>query len=229
MDIDIFTFSDESGVFDYKHNNHYVFGGLIILGKPTKDDIIRKYRAAESVIAPHYPKGMELKASNISCSHRAKLFRSLNKVYKFGVVINQNLVHKQIFSSKKSKQRYLDYAYKMGVKNALVCMMNSGIFSSDDVRNMFFYVDEHTTATDGRYELREGLLQEFKEGTFNYLYQKFFPPIFPNMNSLDLQYCNSKKNTLVRAADIVANRVFHEVESGNDPAIRDNLFINILP
>lgn len=35
--------------------------------------------------------------------------------------------------------------------------------------------------TDGRYELRENLLNEFKIGTFNSNYKSFFPPIFPNL------------------------------------------------
>lgn len=40
--------------------------------------------------------------------------------------------------------------------------------------NVFVYNDEHTTATNGRYELREGLEQEFKLGTYNMRYDKFF-------------------------------------------------------
>lgn len=31
--MDIFVYSDESGVFDVKHNDYFVFGGLILLGK----------------------------------------------------------------------------------------------------------------------------------------------------------------------------------------------------
>lgn len=227
--MDIYFYSDESGVFDYVHNDYYVFGGIILLGKEAKDSCERLYRKAESCIAPNYTKGIELKASVVSTSDRGKLFRSLNKYHKFGVVIKQADVNKEIFSNKKSKQRFLDYAYKLGAKNALQCMMARKIFSPKDVDNLFFYVDEHTTATDGRYELREGLLQEFKEGTFNYNFQKFFEPIFPDMNSLNLQYCNSAKQTLVRSADVIANRIYHEVITGNNPEIRDNLYIKHLP
>lgn len=167
MDIDIFVYSDESGVFDYLHNEFFVFGGIITLGKEEKDGLIRLYKKAESSIATKYEEGKELKASAITTSQRAKLFRSMNKANKFGVVIKQSMVHKEIFNNKKSKQRYLDFAYKVGVKNALQQMMNKGLFSASDVNNIHFYVDEHTTATDGLYELREALLQEFKEGTFN--------------------------------------------------------------
>ena len=108
-------------------------------------------------------------------------------------------------------------------------MMNRGIINASEVRNIFFFVDEHTTATDGRYELQEGLLQELKEGTINFAYNTFFKPILPSMNMLTVSFCNSKKNTLVRAADIIANRIYHEVVSGNDPHIRSNLYIKHLP
>lgn len=229
MDLNIFVYSDESGVFDYIHNEYYVFGGLITLGKKDREDLMRLYRNAESAIAPNYKEGMELKASNISTKHRAKLFRSLNSAYKFGVVIKQGKIRKEIFANKKSKQRYLDYAYKIGVKNALVQMINSDELKASDVRNIHFYVDEHTTATNGRYELREALLQEFKFGTFNWDYNIFYKPLFPTLDDVQLDYCNSSKTALVRAADIIANRIYHEVLEGNNPVLRDNMYIKFLP
>ena len=227
--MDIYVYSDESGVFDFVHNKYYVYGGLILLGKDEKEALERKYKIAEKAIAHYYPQGIELKASAIKPGHRAKLFKSANNYYKFAVVIDQNRVRKEIFNNKKTKQRFLDYAYKMGVKNALLKILELGAIQKDEVCNMYFFVDEHTTATDGRYELRESLLQEFKEGTFNMNYQLFYEPIFPDLNGLDLIYCNSAKKTLVRTSDIIANRIYHEVITGNDPCIRDNLFIKYLP
>lgn len=41
--MDIFVYSDESGVFDVDHNDIFVFGGIILLGKGAKDDCARKY------------------------------------------------------------------------------------------------------------------------------------------------------------------------------------------
>lgn len=92
MATDIFVFSDESGVFDYLHNEYYIFGGLILIGKDAKDDFIRQYKNSEKAIAHHYPEDMELKASNLSPSDRAKLFRSINQIDKFGVVIKQSKI-----------------------------------------------------------------------------------------------------------------------------------------
>uniref|UniRef100_N2ACE1 Uncharacterized protein n=1 Tax=Eubacterium plexicaudatum ASF492 TaxID=1235802 RepID=N2ACE1_9FIRM len=56
--------------------------------------------------------------------------------------------------------------------------------------------------------LREGLEQEFKLGTYNMQYEKFFPPLFETMKGIRLEFCDSKKVTLIRAADIVANRIY---------------------
>ena len=94
---------------------------------------------------------------------------------------------------------------------------------------MKIHVDEHTTATNGRYELREGLEQEFKIGTFNMKYDKFFPPLFPNMKSLDLDYCNSAKVTLIRAADIVANKIYFETINNRYDNLCEKVHMTILP
>lgn len=41
--MDLFVYSDESGVFDYKHNKIFTFGGLIFIGKEQKDIATRKF------------------------------------------------------------------------------------------------------------------------------------------------------------------------------------------
>lgn len=110
--------------------------------------------------------------------------------------------------SKKDKQRYLDYAYKVGLKKALQRLIREGRIKPDEIETIHIYNDEHSTATNGRYELREGLEQEFKLGTYNLRYDKFFPPVFEKMKGIELWFCDSDKVTLIRAADIVANRIY---------------------
>ncbi len=206
--MDLFIYSDESGVFDKAHNEIFVYGGLIFLGKQQKDEYIRRYLTAEKVLRGKHTDGGELKASRISNKEKGKLYRSVGGAIKFGVIVNQKNVLDRIFSSKKDKQRYLDYAYKIGLKRALQQLINAGVIGKR-VDNIFLYNDEHSTATNGRYELREGLEQEFKLGTYNMQYDKFFPPLFEAMQGLHLEFCDSKKVTLIRAADIVANRIYY--------------------
>ena len=229
--MDIYVYSDESGVFDYLHNDYFVFGGVLFFSKEEKDNMERKFIHAENCIRnkENIDKNVELKAFNLSNKNKGKLFRSLNNCYKFGVVVNQRRVLEQIFDNKKSKQRYLDYAFKIGLKKMIVHLLDTNKIIKKQINNINIFVDEHTTATNGCYELREGLLNEFKYGTFNYEWDKFFEPIFPNLSDLKVSFCDSKSKPLVRAADIIANRIFYLKTSGIPINLNNNLFITYLP
>ncbi len=209
--MNIYVYSDESGVFDKEHNDVFVFAGLIILGSESKEMWSRKYSAVEKITRKNegLSSDCELKASKITNKAKGKLFRSLNDCEKFCGIINQERVLDQIFTSKKDKQRYLDYAHKITVKRAFERLIKNGKITPESVERLYFYIDEHTTATNGRYELKEGLEQEFKFGTYNWRYDKYFPPIFPNTKEVNLEFCNSKSKLLIRASDIVANKVFY--------------------
>lgn len=226
--MNIFVYSDESGVFDKKHNNFFVFGGLIILGKESKEEWTRRYIAAEKAIKDKYEDGVELKAALISNKDKHKIIRSLNNCYKFGVIIDQQKILGRIFQSKKDKQRYLDYAYKIALKRALEHMIQDNLISKDSVENIYVSVDEHTTATNGRYELREGLEQEFKNGTYNYNYGFFYEPLFSSLNRVELSFCNSAVKPLIRAADLVANNIYYAARHNISPD-KEKLYITRLP
>lgn len=213
--MDIYVYSDESGVFDKRHNDVYVFGGIIFLTKEQKDECARKYSHAERIVreSGKYEKNCEIKACTITSRQKYGLFRSLNQYYKFGAVVYEQNVIDNIFSHKKSKQRYLDYVYKIALKRAFQDLIKQNIVFPSQVENIYIFADEHTTATNGRYELREALEQEFKVGTFNYEFSVFHEPIFTNLRSVHLEFCNSQSKTLVRAADIIANNLFHAAVS----------------
>ncbi len=185
--MEIFVYSDESGTFDKIHNEYFVFGGVILLGSEMRNNELRKFLNAEKTIrkSGSYSKCAELKACRITNAEKGKLFRSLNHCIRFGVVIRQRNILDRIFSGKKDKQRYLDYAYKIGLKRCFEKLIEEKIINANDVTSIKIYADEHTTATNGRYELREGLEQELKNGTFNYNYDKFFPPVFRNLKEIN--------------------------------------------
>lgn len=227
--MDIYIYSDESGVLDKVHNDYFVYAGLIFLSKEEKEVCVRRYRAAEKAIANHYQKNAELKGSFINNKDKGKLFRSLNNYLKFAVAIKQNKLLDSIFYDKKSKQRYLDFAFKICLKKVFLKLQRKNIIDFENVNNMHIYVDEHTTATNGRYELREALIQEFKTGTHNWNFNTYFPPIFPNLKELTVDYCNSEKTTLVRASDIIANRVYFSAMKKIDMSEIKNLYIIKLP
>lgn len=230
--MNIFVYSDESGVFDKIHNEYFVFGGLIFLDKESRDICARKYSKAENDVkrSNKMDENQEAKASALSNKYKAKLYRSLNNVIRFGVVIEQEKVNDNIWNAKKSKQRYLDYAYKIAVKRCFEHLIREGRITPQEVENIYFFVDEHTTATNGTYELLQSLEQEFKYGIFNPDWAKFYPPIFPTVKTVTLKYCNSCQNTLVRAADVVANRIFYNARIDPDyKSSANNLYVIRLP
>ena len=215
--MDIFVYSDESGVFDKVHNQYFVFGGLMFLSKTDKDNMNRKYIAAEKAIraSNRFKKSDELKASLISNKEKGKLYRSINNVEKFGIVVQQKLLNDKTFANKKTKQRYLDWVYKYAVKQKFNDLISQQKIIPKEVKRIHFFIDEHTTATNGKYELKESLEQEFKNGNMNFEYQTFHPPLFENLVAVDLHFCNSNVNTLIRASDIVANKLYYHIYSNS--------------
>ena len=229
--MDIYVYSDESGVFDYKHNDIFVFGGILFYSKEQRDVCARKYIHVERIIRKNgnYQCGQELKATAVTLSDKGKLFRSVAQYQRFGIVISQNLLLKSIFNTKKDKQRNLDFAYKIGLKRLFEHLMRDGILSADDVNNIYISVDEHTTATNGIYELREAIEREFKCGTHNWNYSTYFPPIFTSLQNVTVSFCNSAKKPLIRSADIIANRLYYVACNKPDDLHKQGIFVVELP
>lgn len=230
--MDIFVYSDESGVFDKKHNDIYVYGGVVFLSKDDKDNCGRKYLSAERCIRKSLSMDnvAEIKAANSSNKNKSKLYRSLNDVIKFAVVVNQKYIRDEIFLDKKTKQRYLDYAFKRGIKNCFQHLIHKELIDPSSVHDLIFFADEHSTATNGRYELRESLEQEFKLGTYSNNWSNFHKPLFPGMSGVHMDFCDSANTTLVRAADIVANHVYYKALTGEQLYnMPNNLYVMLLP
>lgn len=63
----------------------------------------------------------------------------MNGAIRFGVIVNQKKVLDRIFQSKKDKQRYLDYVYKIGLKNCDSSKV-SLIRAADIVANRIYFM-----------------------------------------------------------------------------------------
>lgn len=207
--MNLYVYSDESGVFDKKHERYFVFGGIIFLSKEEKDEQSRIFLNIERQIASKNNIEGEVKSSKIKSNSKRRLYRSLKKGYKFALVVKQQQIYDEIFNHKKDKQRYLDFAYKMALKKCLERMITEKVISRDCVDNIYVFCDEHNTATSGIYELKESLESELKRGTFNYNYSIRFPPTFNKIKSVSVKYCDSKANVFIRMADIISNYVYH--------------------
>lgn len=228
--MDIYIYSDESGVFDNKNNEYYVYGGVVFLSKKERDIEILKYKKLEEQIKTSTKETGELKASKLKGKHKYKIMKATNNVLKFGVIINQNKIHERIYADKKDKQRYLDYAYKIGLKSYFKKLISENKINEYEVKNIYIFVDEHTTATNGKYEFREGLIQEFKRGTFNSSYDIFFEPIFKNLKTLDVKHCKSEKVPMIRLADMTSNYIYTILVKNLDiESLKEKIHIKFLP
>ena len=230
--MDLYIYSDESGTFDAWHNDYFIFGGIICIGDKERQIASRKFAHVEQVLRDNVPKCKnmgELKASKLPKKCKSGVYRSLKSLHRFAVVIHQKRLNKNIFENRKHKQRYLDFAYKMVLKKCLEWMIRSKIIGNN-IENIFVYADEHSTCTDAIYELKEALLNEFKNGTFNSNYEIFYQPIFKNLKRVEVRYCDSKKVCLVRASDIIANHFLHRAwEGGGVMQPEANAFIFSMP
>lgn len=63
----------------------------------------------------------------------------MNGAIRFGVIVNQKKVLDRIFQSKKDKQRYLDYVYKIELKNCDSSKV-SLIRAADIVANRIYFM-----------------------------------------------------------------------------------------
>lgn len=232
--MNLYFYTDESGTFDCVRGKYFVYGGILFLDAERRENFARKYKAVEDAVRKdsEISDEAELKACALSVDDRRRLFRASNNEFRFGVIVHiQNLrIREKIAHNKREKQRYLDYAFKICVRRYLEYLIAKGIIIPDDVTNLHFYIDQHTTATNGRYELEEALLKEFLSGTTNFTYDCFFPPLFLNAGSLKVTYCDSKHIALIRSADIIANRIYQKLRNGSICLDKqDNFHIITLP
>jgi len=176
--MEIFVYSDESGTFDCHTGQYFVYGGIVYLSSEAMQDSARRYQAVENQIRQQNDvlQSSELKASILLYKEANRLFKVTNREYRFGVVIEipRLRIREQIADDKKARQRYIDYAYKIAVKRFFKELIRNGAIDPQAVKTVHFFVDQHTTATSGIYELREGLEQELIHGTYNFESQAFF-------------------------------------------------------
>lgn len=209
----LYVFADESGVFDHAHNELFVYGGIIVLGKHNYDAIVNRHQSLERRLRREdqsLRNVPEIKAAYLNLKQRKRLFNlQVPQCVRFGVVIDQQKVYEQIYQTKQDKQRFLDYALKRGIKHAIESADTSGLIPKKEINCISIVVDEHSTATSGKYTFEETIDEEFRRGTYSPNYDMSFPPLFSlNFPRIPVAYCDSKKVVGVRIADITANWIY---------------------
>ncbi len=211
----VYVYSDESGVFDKFHKDYFVYAGIAVIGQDNVSILARSYLNAEKNLRKSckYKELPELKASKLENDDKRKLYRIIKDCYKFIVVVRLKELQDERFCNRLSQQRYLDYAYKRGLKNLLRNMAKNGELDLSQEFEIRCYIDEHNIATNGKYDLGSSIYTEFKRGL--YLPNFEIKPIATGLRDVSTTYCNSETNTLVRASDILANRALFEARNGS--------------
>lgn len=80
--------------------------------------------------------------------------------------------------------------------------------SRDEDITISIYIDEQLTATNGYYDLRDSIMEELQHGIMNFDYGITHPHVFNSNVSVKIQYCDSSRNYMIQASDILANRIW---------------------
>ena len=84
-----------------------------------------------------------MRANILNGKQKYKIMNATSNIIKFGIIINQKEIHKKIFADKKDKQRYLDYAYKIGIKDCFKKLIAERRIKKDEVENIYVSSAEH--------------------------------------------------------------------------------------
>ena len=99
-----------------------------------------------------------------------------------------------LFKNKRAKERYLNNLYKAVIENEFQELIVQRKIKPNDVEQINFYIDTCFMTIAGQKELREMLERELRQ-------------LFSNLRKIKIEYCNSKSNSLIRASDVIANRI----------------------
>ena len=223
-------FSDESGVFDCKHHEWFVYAGIIVVGKHEMDSLARRYIAIEKNLRknPKYRNVSEFKGAFLDDISRRKLLAVFSETMKFAVAIRQRkLDYARVFSNTKSKQDYLDFAYRVVLRRAFEDMVARGSLFPEDEFNLFINEDNRLVTSDSLHRKEEMIFKEFREGTYKSRFGMFSPPLFSNIQKVEISLRNSDRSTLIRGADIIANTVYTSIFKGFLDTLQDDSLFHI--
>lgn len=207
MSQEVFIYLDDSGTLhDRSEGQYFVYAGYFFLSKKEKDAALAKYRSAVKKVNPDTDK--ELKAFGTLGKTKRFLNSALKDCESFSCVVDKKRVYPSIMASKKSIHRYKDYCIKRVAKAKIINLINRKLINPEEPIVIRLFIDNQPTSTDGIYNLRESIKEEFSAGIANFDYGTFHEPIFKNTVVVHTKFCDSKQHFLIQASDLLANSVF---------------------
>ncbi len=208
---EIFFYLDDSGVLHKNAEERYfVYAGYVFLSKKEKDSALAKYRWAVRKVKrdDDGEKDDEIKAFRAKIKTKRFLVTQLKNFESVSCIVDKSRVYESILSAKKSIHRYKDYCIKRAAKAKLEDLICRGVIDPSVETKVRFFIDNQPTSTDGVYNLRESIREEFRNGIANFDYGSMYPPIFRGKLEICTTFCDSKKHYLIQASDMLANNIF---------------------
>jgi len=221
------VYLDDSGVL---HKNaagqFFIYAGYIFLSKKEKDAALANYRsAARQVRQSLRIASQEAKAYVLSGKQKRFLNSRLAQYESFSCVVDKTRVYESILNNKKSIHRYKDYCLKRASKNKIRDLINRGLVDPTLPTAIRFFIDNQPTSTDGIYNLRESIREEFQNGIANFDYGIRYDALFSGPVQIFTTFCDSSKNFLIQASDILANSLFTKYNFGRSFEIPHSHYI----
>lgn len=218
---EIIFFFDDSGVLHKKEvSGYFVYAGYVFTNREELLSARRRYVHANKKLKERLGRKDELKAAKLERKHRRALLTPVRQYDSVAVAVNIKKVYDYILADKKSICRYKDYIIKRCVKNKLKRLIANGRINPDDDITVSIYIDEQLTGTNGYYDLRDSIREELRYGIVNFDYGTRHESLFDKDVIVNIFYCDSSKNYMIQASDILANRIWTSFKC-NKPELRD--------
>ena len=213
---EVIFFFDDSGVLHRNEpSGYFVYAGYVFTDRTELESAKRKYIHANKEIKRSLGRNDELKAFNLQAKHKRALYNSVREYDSVAVVVDISRVYNYILEDKKSICRYKDYVLKRCVKNKLKKLITDGKITKDEDIKISIFVDEQLTATNGYYDLRDSIIEELRYGIINFDYGVRHSHVFDSNVHVEIQYCDSSRNYMIQASDILANRIWKSYQTNN--------------
>lgn len=218
---EVFFFFDDSGILHSKEKSgFFVYAGFSFLNRQDLDTAKRKYINANKKLKNILERKDELKAFGLEAKHKRALYNSVKEFDSVAVAVNISKIYDYILGDKKSICRYKDYILKRSIKEKLLEWISLGKLKHEEDIQINIFIDEQLTATNGYYTLKDSIREELKYGIKNFDYGITHPNVFNGEVMVSIQYCDSSRNYLIQASDILANRIWSSFKLGN-PNMRE--------
>lgn len=213
----IYFYVDDSGVL-HRHakNQYFIYAGYCFLGKDHRENAHRKYRTVSDRIKRGLHLHCEVKTCRIKPKQKNKLYKIMRGYDSFSVAVKISEIRSYILNDKNSIHRYKDYVLKRIIKEEVKKLLFMGKIANNEEIHIHIFVDEQNTATNGIYGLGDSVQEELAKGISNFNYGTFYKPILHGKLFVDVTYCDSSKDYLIQASDILANRIWDSYYLNNE-------------